>query len=299
MNFADKHPNEKPPKRALGRGLGALLPSAGLSSSSGVTPKGSVSQLSLEMIQRDVHQPRKHMDDKQLRALADSIREQGVLQPILVRRTNGAFQIIAGERRWRAAQMAGLTEIPALVREVADAEAFELALVENLQRSDLNPIEEAEGYHRLIEEFGLSQEKAAQRVGKERSTVANALRLLGLPDEVKAMLVEGSLDMGHARALLGLSKAADVLALARKVVEQRLSVRETERQVKNKKTGSGPERTAATPSKNTSSTRAWIEDMQRALGTKVRLNDRGGKGTVEIEFYSYADLDRIAARLRK
>ena len=248
-------------------------------------------RLPLEAIRRDGNQPRKAFDEARLQELADSIKAQGLIQPVLVRKDGDGYRIIAGERRWRAAQLAGLKEIPAIVREASDAEAFELALVENLQRADLNPIEEAEGYRRLVEEYRLTQEQVSQRVGKERSTVANALRLLGLPEEVKSLVADGSLDMGHARALLGVAKASQLVELAAKVAAKKLSVRETERLVRAQK-DSGKGGSAAKP-KESPTARQLVEQLQRALGTKVRIVDRGGKGTLEIEFFSYEDLDRL------
>ncbi|MBI3182869.1 MAG: ParB/RepB/Spo0J family partition protein [Myxococcales bacterium] len=278
-------------KRALGRGLSALIPQASPPAQEG---KG-VLRLPLEEVRRDGAQPRKAFHEEGLAGLAESIRSQGVIQPVLVRRDGKGYRLIAGERRWRAAQLAGLKEIPALLREATDADAFEMALVENLQREDLNPIEEAQAYRRLMEERSLTQEQLSQRVGKDRSTVANALRLLGLPEEVRGMLVEGAIDMGHARALLGLGKASEMANLARAVVSERLSVRETERRVKRGRGGSGRKKEA----RQSPQARSVVEELQRKLGTKVRLHDRGGKGTLEMEFYSYEDLDRLLAILRR
>ena len=284
------------PKRALGRGLSALIPQAAAVPLTG-DPGPGVLRLPLERIARDARQPRKHFEATALRALADSIQAQGVIQPILVRRDGVGFQLIAGERRWRAAQIAGLHEIPAILREATEAEAFALALVENLQRTDLNPMEEAEGYQRLVDEFGLTQEEVSARVGKERSTVANGLRLLGLPESVKERLRTGALSMGHARALLGAPEAERVV-LAERVVSTALSVRETERLVQARRRGpamSSPVKKAA-PS---AAARTLVEELQRALGTKVHLEDRGGKGTLEIQFFSYEDLQRIVRLLRR
>lgn len=293
-------------KRALGRGLSALIPQASAVSVN-ATPadmaaKG-LSKLPIESILRDGDQPRKVFDSQKLQELADSIKEQGVIQPILVRREGHQYRIIAGERRWRASQLAGLKEIPAVVKEVSDVQAFEMALVENLQRSDLNPIEEALGYKRLMDEYGLTQEVVAQKVGKDRSSVANIMRLLVLPDEVKDMLGQGVLDMGHARALLGLSKPAEMISLAREVAVENLSVRETERRVKGLKpdpsaSGSSASKSSSKP-KPSASERAVIEELQRILGTKVKLHDRGGKGAIEVEFYSYEDLDRLLVLFRR
>lgn len=253
-------------------------------------------KLPVEDIVRDGRQPRRVFDEAGLKELADSIRAQGLIQPILVRRRGMGFGLIAGERRWRAAQLAGLKEVPAIVREATDAQAFELALVENLQRTDLNPLEEAEGYQRLCEEFGLTQEEVSRRVGKERPTVANALRLLSLPDEVKEWLEEGALSMGHARALLGLSSKAQILEHARRVVSGRLSVRDTEALVKRKK---GDPRSGKGVERERPEVRRVVEELQRRLGAKVRLKDRGGKGTVEIDYFSYEELDRILELIRR
>jgi len=293
---------QQQPKRALGRGLSALIPQA--AGVPAVPPAAApvaeaqkgILKLPIEAIDRDNGQPRKAFDEEKLRELAESIKVQGILQPVLVRKEGTRYKLIAGERRWRAAQLAGLKELPAMVREVTETQAFELALVENLQRSDLNPVEEAQGYRRLMDEFGLTQEQVSQRVGKERSSVANALRLLGLPDEVKEMLSEGALNMGHARALLGLSSASQMEELARKVSLQKLSVRETEKLVQQARTPATGQKASQTLSPQV---RAVIEELQRALGTKVRLKDRGGKGTLEVDYFSYEDLERLMNLFRK
>ncbi len=286
---------DRPMKRALGRGLSALIPQAEAVPLTGELGPGLL-RLPVERITRDPRQPRKHFEATALRALADSIQSQGILQPVLVRRDGAGFQLIAGERRWRAAQLAGLQEIPAIVRDVTEAEAFALALVENLQRTDLNPLEEAEGYRRLVDEFGLTQEEVSLRVGKERSTVANALRLLGLPEEVKTSLRSGALTMGHARALLAVAEGERV-ALSERVVAAGLSVRETERlaQASRRPKAKASARNApASPA-----ARALVEELQRALGTKVHLQDDGGKGSLAIDFFSYEDLERIVRILRR
>ncbi|WP_306818640.1 ParB/RepB/Spo0J family partition protein [Archangium lipolyticum] len=295
-------------KRALGRGLSALIPqaapppsavaAAAVAPEPAPPPKNGIVKLPIEAIQRDTLQPRRHFDEEKLRELTESIKAQGVLMPVLVRKDGEGFKLIAGERRWRASQLAGLHEIPAIIREVTEVEAFELALVENLQRADLNPMEEAEGYHRLVEEFGLTQDQVAQRVGKERSTVANALRLLGLPDEVKRMVGEGSLSAGHARALLGVPRIPEMTELAAQVAAKKLSVRDTEKLVQQAK-GSKP-RDAGKPQKQSPQVKSLTEELQRLLGTKVRLVEKGsGKGTIEVDYFSYDDLDRILKVLRK
>lgn len=287
---------DKQQKRALGRGLSALIPQAGIVSGGvpvqgELPPKSGVTRLPVEAVARDSTQPRKVFDETKLRELADSIKAQGIIQPILVRKDGDLYRIIAGERRWRASQLAGLTEIPAIVREASDAEAFELALVENLQRSDLNPIEEAEGYRRLVEEFHLTQEQVSQKVGKDRSSVANSLRLLGLPPEVKEMVADGTLSMGHARALLGVPRLPEMVELAEKVAAHKLSVRDTEKLVRDQRSPSGSGKSSQ--KKESPQVRQLVEGLQRRLGTKVRLVDRGGKGTLEIDFFSYEDLDRL------
>ncbi|HVG57959.1 MAG TPA: ParB/RepB/Spo0J family partition protein [Hyalangium sp.] len=296
MNAADKQ------KRALGRGLSALIPQAAPVAAvpnvvAEAPARNGVLKLAIESIHRDNSQPRRYFDEAKLAELTESIKAQGVLQPVLVRKDGQGYKLIAGERRWRAAQAAGLKEVPALVREVTEAQAFELALVENLQRADLNPIEEAEGYHRLQDEFGLTQEQISQRVGKERSTVANALRLLALPNDVKNLVADGSLSMGHARALLGVPRLPEMQALAAQVASQKLSVRDTEKLVQQRR---NHKKDGGRPPKQSPQVKALIEELQRRLGTKVRLTEKSpGKGTLEVDFFSYDDLDRLLKLLRK
>ena len=289
-------PSDRSPKRALGRGLSALIPQASVPVHGEIPASTGIVRLPVERILRDPTQPRKTFDEDRLRELAESIRTQGVIQPVLVRRDGADYRLIAGERRWRAAQLAGLHEIPAVVRDVTPAEAFELALVENLQRTDLNPLEEAEGYRRLIQEFGLTQDQVGERVGRDRTSVTNALRLLNLPDGVKELLARGALGMGHARALLGMGTGSELVKTAERIVREQLSVRETERLVRTTRGSSG---SAARKPSGSTAARAVVEDLQRRLGTKVRLEDRGGKGTLEIDFFSYEDLERILALLRR
>jgi ParB family transcriptional regulator, chromosome partitioning protein len=288
-------PGDRQPKRALGRGLSALIPQASVPVQGDLPPSTGVVRLPVEHIARDPTQPRKTFDEAKLRELAESIRTQGIIQPVLVRRDGAGYRLIAGERRWRAAQLAGLHEVPAVVRDVTPAEAFELALVENLQRTDLNPLEEADGYRRLIQEFGLTQDQVGERVGRDRTSIANALRLLQLPDGVKELLASGALGMGHARALLGMGSEAELVRTAERIVREQLSVRETEHIVRTARPATAPTRKPA----GSTAARAVVEDLQRRLGTKVRLEDRGGKGTLEIDFFSYEDLERILALLRR
>jgi len=289
-------PSDRNPKRALGRGLSALIPQASVPVQGDLSPAAGIVRIPVEHILRDPSQPRKTFDETKLRELAESIRTQGVIQPVLVRREGSDYRLIAGERRWRAAQLAGLHEVPAVVRDVTAAEAFELALVENLQRTDLNPLEEAEGYRRLIQEFRLTQDQVGERVGRDRTSIANALRLLQLPEGVKVLLASGALGMGHARALLGMGSGSELVATAERIVRDKLSVRETERLVR---TARAPASTPARRPAGSTAARAVVEDLQRRLGTKVRLEDRGGKGTLEIDFFSYEDLERILALLRR
>jgi ParB family chromosome partitioning protein len=226
----------------------------------------------------------------------ESIREQGVIQPPLVRRRSegDGFELIAGERRWRAAQLAGLKELPVVIKEASPIEAFEMALVENIQREDLNPIEEAEAIKRLIDEHGFTQEEVASRIGRQRVTVTNCLRLLGLPDEVRRMVVEGALTEGHARAILQASGEAKMIALARVVKAKDLSVRETERRAR------AESRTAKASPKGASQSvevKALIERLQRSLGARVDIKDKKGKGKIEIAYTSYDELDAILNRI--
>lgn len=273
---------------ALGRGLAALIPQAGNA------PVGAgVLQLPIERVQPERGQPRRRFDQARLEELAASIRERGVLQPILVRRAGTDYRIIAGERRWRAAQKAGLHQVPALVKEMGDQAAFEVALIENLQREDLDPLEEAEAYRRLCEEHGLTQEEAADRVGKDRSTVANAMRLLKLPEEVRAAVGEGRLEMGHARALLAIKDEARLLRIARLAVERALSVREVERLAREEK-GGDRERPGR---EEGSAVRREEEALTRALGTRVRIHARQGKGRIEVAFSSHEEYARLSELL--
>ncbi|MDB4982629.1 MAG: ParB family protein [Myxococcales bacterium] len=293
-------------RNALGRGLAALIPGASAPTAApapaAATPARSTGDglrtLSIEDVHPAPGQPRKSFDDARLDELAASIRTQGIIQPLVVRiREGGGYELIAGERRWRAAQRAGLHEVPAVVRDVAGKRAFEMALVENLQREDLNPIEEAQGFARLVEEFGYTQEALAARVGKDRSTVANALRLLRLPDDVRELVVEGRLSMGHARALLGLEAADAIGRLARRVVARELSVRQVEQLVRRERDGE-PNAPAAAPKTPSASARDLAERLTRALATRVKVVEAGpGKGHLEISFHSLDQLDTVIARI--
>ena len=276
---------------ALGKGLSALIPDAP------EPPRSGPIEVDIDLLAPNQQQPRLNMDDAKLEELAASIKANGIIQPILVRRTGGTYRIIAGERRWRAAQKAGLQRVPVVVRDVADGDKqlLELALIENLQREGLNPVDEALAYQRLADEFLLTQEQIAAAVGKDRSSVANFMRLLKLPEEVRADLAAGALSTGHARALLALPDAAAQRHGAREAISRHLSVRETEALVK-KLSSPKPRATSAAATPASSSdvhTRAAEDRMRFALGTKVRINRRGSGGRIEIEFGSEDELNRI------
>jgi ParB family transcriptional regulator, chromosome partitioning protein len=283
-------PMEKRP--ALGKGLSALIPDA-------PEPRTTPTEIDVDRLSPNDFQPRGSMDDAKLEELARSIKANGVIQPIVVRRTGDRFQIIAGERRWRAAQKAGLLRVPVVVKDVApggERSLLEMALVENIQRENLNPIDEALAYRRLADEFQHTQEQIAAAVGKDRATVANFVRLLKLPEEVRAEVAGGSLSMGHARAILSLSQEADQRRVARDVLARNLSVRETESLVKKAVEDTRPVETP-TPSPVDVHTRAAEERLRLALGTRVRIVRRGSRGRIEIDFVSEDELIRLYDQL--
>ncbi len=281
-------------KQALGKGLGALIPQGPDAGQRGVL------EIELSRIIPDGHQPRKTFHDESLAELADSIKANGVIQPIIVRKANGGgYGLIAGERRYRASMMAGLKKIPAIVKDVSPAGAFEMALVENIQREDLNPIETAEAYGRLMNEFDMTQEAVSERVGKERSSVANFLRLLTLPTDIKKDLAIGSLSMGHAKAILSVEPAVKQLALRREILSRGLSVREAETCAKRMR---APGRMITVKRKEPTPQIAMLEDeLKRSLGTKVRIKAKakGKGGAIEIEYYSADEFERLLDLLRK
>jgi ParB family chromosome partitioning protein len=287
----------KKPLRGLGRGLDALLPvrppeRPDRPATAPSYGEGNVFSCAIERLVPQRGQPRQHFDNEKLDELAQSIKEHGLLEPLVVRkRGEGEFEIIAGERRWRASQRAGLREVLVVVRDVSASAAFELALIENIQRADLDPIEFAEALDRLVREHGYTQETLAERVGKDRSTVANALRLLKLPKVVREHVVTGELSEGHARALLGAPNDVALLELSDKVVKGRLSVRQTEalvRTAKQKKDGKG-----AAPKAKSAGTRDLEQRLERKLGTKVEVRDKDGKGELAVKYSSWDELDRI------
>ena len=296
-----------PKRKALGRGLAALIPGAasaptvsapGAAGVGGTGGRGDgLRTIAIEEIFPSREQPRKIFDDSRLTELADSIRTQGVIQPVIVRiRPQGGYELVAGERRWRAAQRAGLHEMPAVVRDIAPMRAFEMAMVENLQRADLNPIEEAAGYQRLISDFGYTQETLAGRVGKDRTTVTNALRLLRLPESVRDLVVDGRISMGHARALLGLDSVDSMERLARRVAAREMSVRQVEALVRRERITTSTERPSQAPP--TASARDLGDRLARVLGTKVKVVETGpGRGHLEVHYHSLDQLDALIARL--
>jgi len=275
-------------RKALGRGLSALLGTPDLE-----TPE-ALREIDIDRILPNSHQPRKNFDEDALNELADSIREHGVVQPVVVRPLeDGFFQLIAGERRWRASQRAGLYRIPAVVREADEHAALEVALIENLQREDLNPIEEAQAYERLISDFSLTQEEVSRRVGKNRATIANMLRLLRLPPEVQQWLRENRLSTGHAKALLSLSDLNAILDTARKIIQGNYSVRQAEMLVSRYASNGGVKEEAAAAETADPNVKAAIHTLEQALGTKVTVHESGGKGKIEIHFYSFEEMNRL------
>lgn len=296
-------------RKALGRGLDALLAGGGGSvakdpsqdqAARGAGVEADRSPFSkivpIGAIEPNPDQPRSEMDKEALASLAESISAQGILQPLLVtRKPEGGYYLIAGERRWQAAQLAGLKEVPVTIREVASDDRLILALIENVQRQDLNVLEEASAYRRLIEEFGLTQEKVASAVGRERATVANLVRLLKLPKAVQSDVMERRLTMGHARALLSLQESPELLLQARaKVLAGSLSVRKTEKLVERLKNP----RPAAAPTKAAVQLKAEEESLRRRLGTKVSISKKGKRGRIVIEFYSDDELESILAKIK-
>ena len=278
--------------RALGKGLSALIPEKKEKSKT----EASI-MIKTANVRYNSLQPRTHYSDDKLDELKASIKEKGILQPIIVRENNGSYEVIAGERRLRAAQALNLEEVPVVIKNVSDEEALVLALVENLQREDLNPIEEAESYKKLIENFNYTHDTVAQSIGKDRSTITNLIRLLKLPQEIQQDIFNGKISVGHARALLTIESITDKLRLAALVVEQGLSVRELEKIV----SGNGPEIIQKQKKQNEKNyeVRSLEEDLQKILGTKVTIQDKKKKGKIIIEYYSLNDLDRIIGQMKK
>ena len=274
-------------KTGLGKGMGALLHTS-------IQEDGrKYFSCPIEEIKPNHRQPRKTFPDAKLEELAASIREKGIIQPLVVRRVDDHYQIIAGERRWRASQKAGLLEVPVVIKDVSEDFALEMALIENIQREDLNPIEEADAYRNLIETFDLSQEEVAKRVGKERSTVANALRLLRLPEVVRNLVIEAKLSMGQARALLSLEDASQITAAAHDVLKKNMTVRETETLVKRLKEGAVSSLRSQKAAEKNPDLLHLASELKRSLGTQVKILPKGRGGKIEIAYYSATDLDRL------
>lgn len=296
-------------KKGLGKGLGAIFGEDVLKENKEETEKkakakaeeemdekGRILMLKLDLVQPNKEQPRKTFDEEKINELAESIKNYGVLQPLLVQKNDSFYEIIAGERRWRAAKAAGLKEVPVVLKEYSKQEAMEISLIENVQRADLNPIEEALGYRQLIDEFGLTQEEIAVRVAKSRTAITNTMRLLKLDEQIQNMLVQGVITSGHARALLSLEDAQMQLKAAKEILDKKLSVRETERLVKRlQKEASGEKKEEKKKDETLALIYQDLEDrMTSVMGTKVSIHNKDkNKGRIEIEYYSEAELERI------
>ncbi len=283
-------------RNALGRGLSALIPTApvaGAASQSSKPAEAGQRTLPIERIVPNKGQPRKTFEKSALEELAESIRQQGVLQPIIVRSQGSEYEIVAGERRWRASQIAGLKQVPVVIKDLSEEDVMKVALIENIQREDLDPIEEAQAYSGLMKGYGLTQESVAAAVGKNRATVANCLRLLKLPEPVLELLAEGSITAGHARAIMTLGDERHMHKLAKDIVERKLSVRDAETLARKRKQASKP----AKQNEQSHAERAVEERLMRKLSTKVRLVQRRGKGRIEIFFHSLDQLDDILGQI--
>ena len=297
------------PKRGLGKGLDSLIPSSVLKPATSVSiaegnmnkeEKAAETIVKISKIEPNREQPRKIFDEESLQELANSIKQFGLISPILVQDRKEYYEIIAGERRWRAAKIAGLKEIPVIIRDYTDREIAEIALIENVQREDLNPIEEAMGYKRLIEEFDLKQEEVAECVSKSRSAITNSMRLLKLPEEVQQYLISNQISMGHARALLAIDDGAKQIELADKTIKDNLSVREVEKMVKN--IGKQPKEKDVPDTQFQAIYASYEEKMKQALATKVSISQslkKKGAGKFEIEFYSTEDFERIVEKIMR
>lgn len=289
--------------RGLGKGLDSLIPNAVGEAKAKKEAKVNVKEekggaetiVKITMVEPNRKQPRKNFDEDTLQELSDSIRQFGLIQPILVQDRKDHYEIIAGERRWRAAKMAGLKEVPVIIRDYSEQEIMEISLIENIQREDLNPIEEAQAYKRLLEEFHLKQDEVAERVSKSRAAVTNSIRLLKLSDEVQQMVIDDMISTGHARALLAIDNPEEQYTLAQKIFDEKLSVRDVEKMVKNLHK---PAKTAKKESSDDKTMEAIYLDIEEKLktrlSTKVTVTSKGeGAGKIEIEFYSHEDLDRL------
>lgn len=273
-------------RKALGKGLSALIPDADKFDNR----DEEFFQCPVEVIEPNPYQPRQDFSPQELEEMVRSVKEKGIITPLLVSKTEVGYQLIAGERRWRAAQKAGLRRVPVVVREVTPSESLELALIENIHRKDLNPIEEAVAYSKLLEETGITQDALAKRLGKERSSITNLLRLLKLPLQIQQDVIDGRLSMGHARVLAGLKKSEDQWSLRNAIIKRALSVRQSEALAKK---GKGSTNTRKKRSAKDPYLRSLEDNLKRSLGTKVEIKKRGRKGTVVVHFYSDDELDRL------
>lgn len=280
-------------KSGLGKGAAALFSDI----ADNLEETSSVVMLNIIDVQPNANQPRRNFDDEKLDALADSIKANGIIQPIIVVKHGDMYMIVAGERRWRAARKAGLKEIPAIVQDYSDKQIMEVALIENLQREDLNPVDEAMGYKTLMNMFSLTQEQISERIGKSRSAVANSLRLLNLSEEVLDLIKEGKLTEGHAKVIMSLKDPSEQLAAANAVINKRLSVRETEQLVKAKL---NPPRTIIKPNRQLAEYLSDLEDnISKTMGTRVKIHHKNGKGKIEIDYYSNDEFERIMEYFKK
>jgi len=310
-------------KKALGRGMGALLggapavsekaapetsvkqnlnPAPAAAVAPPVNPDSRIWQVAIDKLSPGQYQPRRVFVKESLQELAQSIKENGILQPIVARRTaSGKLEIVAGERRWRAAQMAAMHEVPVILKNFNDKEALELAIVENIQREDLSPLEEAEGYSRLISEFKLSQQQVAEKVGKDRATVANAVRLLALPEEIKNMIAANTLTVGHAKVLLGLPEPKKQIEFAKKVIQEKIAVRKLEKMVQAVLKGNEESLEVKTPEESVTQRlmSGLGDELQKLLGTKVNIDYSNSKGKISIHFYSDDELTNLVERLKE
>ena len=288
--------------RGLGKGLDSLIPSSTPvtnkeDSKPEAKPEKPDTFVDINLVEPNREQPRKHFDEDALQELSDSIKQYGLIQPILVQDRKSYYEIIAGERRWRASKMAGLKKVPVIIRNLTEQEIVEISLIENIQREDLNPIEEAQAYKRLLEEFNLKQDEVAERVSKSRTAVTNSMRLLKLCDEVQQMIIDNMLSTGHARAIISIEDPEEQYALAQKIFDEKMSVREVEKYIK------GMNKTAKPKKKKNESLEAIYESteekLKNALGTKVQITSREkeGSGKIDIEFYSHDDFERIIEKL--
>jgi ParB family chromosome partitioning protein len=285
-------------KSALGKGLGALISARPTAPLPDIAPGEKILQVELDQVSPSPLQPRKEFAGEALQELISSIREHGIIQPLIVRQVNGRYELIAGERRWRAAQELGLTKVPVIVRSANDLEVLELSLIENLQRADLNPIEEAQGYARLAGEFSLRQEDIAAKVGRSRAAVANAMRLLDLHPQIQTWVTQNLISVGHAKVLLGLKAPEDQLLTAETILRRSATVRQTERLVARQLGGTRARRKRLSQNGDHSAALADLEDrLQKHLGTKVTLRHGEKRGRIEIEYYGNDDLQRIIGAL--